>query len=261
MHKLKLLFILSLLITTPLLSADSYKRILSLDICSDWMLARYAERKQVIAMSPLLYNYPIEEEHKGWPTHNGSLEKILQLKPDLVISSEFNASLLRARLIELGVRVESTPLPRSLKTLEQYMQQFVSLLGSNIALPTHDTNFLVAKDAPRLLLLNANANATGHGTLENEILQQAGWKNYIERSGYGKVDLEQLVQDPPDAILWSAPASPAMANALFEHPALKKAMLNKPVLVLDDGRWQCAGPWTWQQIETLSSLREKWFKK
>lgn len=247
--------------TTPLLSADSFKRIISLDICSDWMLARYAERKQVIAMSPLLYNYPIEEEHKDWPTHNGSLEKILHLKPDLVISGEFNASLLRARLIELGVRVEAMPLPDSLETLEQYMQQFVSLLGDNVTLPALDKTLLVAKDAPRLLLLNANANATGHGTLENELLQHAGWQNYIKRPGYGKVDLEQLVQDPPDAILWSAPASPALANALFEHAALKKAMLGKPILILDDGRWQCAGPWTWQHIATLRNLREKWFTK
>ncbi len=255
-----LVFILSLLATTQLF-ANNYQRIISLDICSDWILARYAKRTQVIAMSPLLYQYPIKAEHQDWPTHDGSLEKILQLKPDLVITGEFNASVLRARLKELGVHVETTALPRSLNALQQYIQQFINLLGTGVVLPILKKKPFVEKDAPRLLLLNANANATGTGTLEDEILQQAGWRNYVKQSGYGKVDLEQLVQDPPDAILWSAPASPAMANALFEHPALKKAMLNKPVLVLDDGRWQCAGPWTWQQIETLTNLRVKWFTK
>lgn len=243
------------------LSAAEYKKIISLDICSDWMLARYASRDQVVAMSPLLYQYPTTKKQQGWPTHDGSLEKILQLKPDLVITGEFNASVLRPRLKELGVHVETTILPRSITELQNYIQQFIDLIGSQSSLLVVPDVKPTAADAPRLLLLNANANATGVGTLENELLQFAGWRNYVTQYGYGKIDLEQLVQEPPDAILWSAPSSPALANQLFEHPALKRAMLNKPVLVLDDRRWQCPGPWTWQQIETLSDLREKWFIK
>ncbi len=256
------LWILSvLMLFASLSSAAEYKKIVSLDICSDWMLARYASRDQVVAMSPLLYQYPTTKEQQGWPVHDGSLEQILQLKPDLVITGEFNASVLRARLKELGVHVETTALPRSIAALQDYMQQFINLLGRQASLPLIADVKPAAVDAPRLLLLNANANATGTGTLENELLQFAGWRNYVTQYGYGKVDLEQLVQDPPDAILWSAPSSPALANQLFEHPALKRAMLNKPVLVLDDGRWQCPGPWTWQQVKTLSNLREKWFTK
>jgi len=259
--RLRLFISVVLMLAAASLPASQYKKIVSLDVCTDWMLAHYASRDQVAAMSPLLYKYPIDKEHQGWPTHDGTLEQILQIKPDLVISGEFNASVLRARLNELGVQVETTSLPRTLQELRDYLQHFLKLIGRDAKLPVVENVTHVAKNAPRLLLLNANANATGVGTLENKLLQIAGWRNYMLQAGYGKVDLEQLVQDPPDAILWSAPASPAMANNLFNHPALQQAMLNKPILVLDDGRWQCAGPWTWQQIETLTDLRKKWFTK
>jgi len=260
-NKLFSIFVFVILLQLNLLShANNYERIVSLDICSDWMLARYANREQVVALSPLLYQYPTETEHHDWPTHDGTLEHILEFKPDLVITGEFNATLLRSRLKELGINVKTTLLPTSIKELVFYVHDFLNLIGSNndgIRLSNYNK---VAAEAPRLLLLGANANATGTGTLENEILELAGWQNYIKSTGYGKVDLEKLVQDPPDAILWSSPTSPALANAFFEHAALKKVMRNKPTLVLDDGRWQCAGPWTLQQIEKLNMLREKWFQ-
>jgi len=239
--KLRLLIVLSFLLATPLLSANQYNKIISLDICSDWMLARYASRDQVAAMSPLLYKYPTEKEHQGWQTHDGTLEKILQIKPDLVITGEFNASVLRARLKELGIHVETMALPRTLSELHAYIQQFISLIGSQSRAPLLPNLKAIPENAPRLLLLNANGNATGVGTLESELLQLAGWRNYMMQNGYGKIDLEQLVQDPPDAILWSAPASPALANSLFEHPALKRAMQDKPILVMDVGNAQDLG--------------------
>ena len=71
------------------------------------MLLNYARRSQVLAFSPLLYryrtdNFPLQEE---LPHHDGSLEHILSLKPDLVISGEFNAPVLRQRLTQLGIKV------------------------------------------------------------------------------------------------------------------------------------------------------------
>jgi len=247
---------------SSLLSATPYKRIVSLDICSDWMLTTYAQRAQVAALSPLLDNYQVDWVRGEWPTHDGSLEEILELEPDLVIAGEYNAVVLRGRLSELGINVKILPLPDSLNSLLDYMQQFLSLVGNTASeipvlsdLPTPDS------DAPRLLLLGANAIGTGTQTMEHEVLQQAGWRNYITRSGYGKLDLEQLIIDPPDAVLWSTPTSRALANMFIEHPALKKVMKHKVSQNLTFGVWQCAGPWTWQQIEKLTTLREQWQQK
>jgi len=257
---LSLIALMLICFSSPLF-ANSYKRIVSLDICSDWMLASYAERSQVAALSPLLVNYQVDWVQGTWPTHDGSIEKILELAPDLVITGEYNAVVLRGRLRELGINVEVLALPASLSALRDYMQHFLSLVGKHDEVPSLADLILPDNNAPRLLLLGANGIGTGTETLEHEVLQRAGWRNYITSTGYGSLDLEQLIADPPDAVLWSAPVSPALANMFIEHPALQKVMRTKASQNLAFGNWQCAGPWTWQQIQKLTLLREQWQKK
>jgi len=252
---------LILMYLSPSAFANPYKRIVSLDICSDWMLTSYAERAQVAALSPLLTDYKVDWVKGNWPVHDGSIEKILELDPDLVITGEYNAVVLRGRLRELGINVEVLALPASLSELRDYMQHFLTLVGNDDEIPLLPDLISSDNSAPRLLLLGANGIGTGTKTLEHEVLQRAGWRNYITNPGYGSLDLEQLIIDPPDAVLWSAPVSPALANMFIEHPALQKVVRAKASQNLAFGNWQCAGPWTWQQIQKLTVLREQWQKK
>jgi len=255
------LLLLILMCFSSFLPASSYKRIVSLDICSDWMLTIYAQRSQVTALSSLLDDFQVEWVKGDWPTHDGTLEQILSLDPDLVVTGEYNAVVLRKRLKALGIHVEVLPLPQSLDSLHDYMERFLSLLGSTEAVPALPDFLEPDSDAPRLLLLGANGVGTGTETLEHEILLRAGWRNYISRAGYGSLDLEKLIIDPPDAVLWSAPASPALANMFIEHPALKKVMRTRETHNVTFGNWQCSGPWTWLQIQKLTTLRKQWQQK
>jgi len=255
------LILIILMCFSSLLQASNYKRIVSLDLCSDWMLASYADRSQVTALSPLLNNYQVDWVKGEWPTHDGSLEQILALEPDVVVTGEYNARVLRERLMELGVQVEVFSLPQSLSSLRDYILQFLSLVGNKTKVPGLPDLIDNNSNAPRLLLLGANGIGTGTETLEHEVLLRAGWRNYLTSTGYGKLDLEQLIIDPPDAVSWSAPTSAALANMFIEHPALKKVMRDKSSHNMAFGNWQCAGPWTWQQIQQLTALRKQWQKK
>ena len=234
-------------------ASDPKPRILSLDLCTDWMLAKYASRAQVVALSPTIHRYPIDWIDRDWPTHNGTLEQILELNPDLVLTGEYNALLLRERLRTLGVRIEILPLPKSLDDIQQYEQQILGLLKSPIALPSHPTVLPHTNTSgKRLLILGANGIGTGQGTFEQDILVRAGWKNYLQEEGYIHLDLEQLVNDPPDAILWASPNSEALANRFSKHAALRKAIPEQRWLTTDYWRWQCPGPWTWELITQLN---------
>ena len=234
-------------------------KILSLDLCSDWLLAKYVDRSQVAALSPLLKQYPVEWIGDEWPIHNGSLEQILKLKPDLVLSGEYNAMLLRQRLVSLGVRVEVLTLPRTLPEVVEYEKRFLALIGlpSTLASTPTPANKLATKPS-RLLLLGANGVGTGQQTFENDVIKRAGWGNYLESDGYSTLDLEQLITDPPDAVMWSAPKSPALANQFAKHPALRHAIPQEQWLSSSYWHWQCPGPWTWQLIEQLREQREQW---
>lgn len=232
--------------------AQAPQRVVSLDLCTDWLLGRYAPRGQVAALSPLSRQWLVEDLDDSWPAHDGTLEHILQLKPDLVVAGQFNAPQLRSRLQSLGVRVEVLPLPAHLDEIAGYERRLLDLLG----LPADGVEDEPVPPAPstssrRLLLLGANGIGTGRGTLEDDILRRAGWSNYLRDAGYLALDLERLVADPPDAILWAAPGSPALANRFAAHPALRRAPPAPRWLATDTWRWQCPGPWTWGLVRQL----------
>ncbi|MGV3741934.1 MAG: ABC transporter substrate-binding protein [Burkholderiaceae bacterium] len=234
----------------------SVERIVSLDLCTDWLLMHYAQhspsiKPRVAALSPLTQQQADQWNASAWPSHDGSLEQVLQFQPDLIITGEFNALLLRKRLTSLGERVEMLPLPTHLVDIDSYEKRLLSLLGLPESLADAPVAPITDVKQKRLLLLGANGIGTGRGTLEDEILRRAGWANYVQADGYVRLDLERIAADPPDAILWAAPASPALANRFAEHPVLKRAVPASRWLRTDTWRWQCPGPWTWQLVREL----------
>ncbi len=198
-------------------------------------------------------HYPVDWIDTRWPTHNGSLEEIIRLNPDLILAGEYNATLLRERLSASGLPVEILALPTSLSELVHYQQHFLQLIGKqNLYRPaTIEPYVYPDSDHSKILLLGANGIGTGRNTLENEILEYSGWTNYLEQEGYISLDLESLVLNPPDYLLWSAPNSAALANQFAEHPVLQKQVPKQRWLTTDYWYWQCPGPWTWELIEQL----------
>ncbi|MDR3324257.1 MAG: hypothetical protein LBS89_08665, partial [Zoogloeaceae bacterium] len=108
------------------------KKIVSLDLCTDWMLARYAPPERIAAFSPMhrAYFAPwMPEALRHAPTHTGEAENILRLQPDLVIVGQYNVPLLRAQLQRLGLRVEILPLSTLPDAVPEYERRFLALLG------------------------------------------------------------------------------------------------------------------------------------
>ena len=244
-------FLLALLLL-PWMASATPQRILSLDLCTDWLIAYHANRERVVALSQLQHRYPVHWIAPGWPLHDGNLEHIFALQPDLVLTGQFSAQQLRQRLQSLGLRVEALPLPNTLQQVVEYERQFLRTLHlpQTLASTVPPAPARPAK-TQRLLLLGANAIGTGRETLESEILEYSGWTNYLTAPGYQRLDLERLVSDPPDAILWAAPGDQALANQFAEHPALAKAVPAERWLASEFWRWQCPGPWTWELIGQL----------
>jgi len=214
------------------------------------MLLKYAHASQVRAYSPLLYRYRADWIPEGLAIHDGSLEQIVALQPDLLISGEYNALILRKRLQQLGYRIAVLALPQTLTEIDAYQQQFTALMGHD-ALPEKSNNLTLHKRNQKLLLLGANGIGTGRDTLEHDLITAAGWDNYLTQSGYINVQLEQLVDTPPDAIFWSAPEAHSLANLFSRHAAIRPLMLNKRPQD-ENWRWQCPGPWSYELIEELA---------
>ena len=229
------------------------KHIVSLDLCSDWLLAYHASPDQSVTLSPLVQRYPLPFDSSRRAMHDGSLEQIMSLKPDVVLVGEFNAFMLRKRLEALGVQVVSTPLPQTINDLEQLSRTVQTVLGQSNSFVAF-TKTVRTLPTPRhgsLLLLGANGYGVGHNTLEHSLITHAGWVNAIAQSGHVRLDMEELVLSPPDAIVASSFRYPAMANAFAQHPVLERAVPAQRWMKTDDWRWQCPGPWMWDLLEQL----------
>ena len=235
--------------------SDKPARIISLDLCTDWMLLKYASRSQVLAYSPLLYRYATDWVAHDLPVHSGDLEQIVALNPELLITGEYNATGLRKRLKQLGFRVEVLSLPHDIDSIEQYRHQFLSLIRDDVEQTLDSAEYLFPKKNKRLLLLGANGIGTGRGTFEDDVLQAAGWDNYLQQPGYISLQIELLITNPPDAIYWSAPRSSSLANLFAQHPAISKMIGDEQQGRDENWRWQCPGPWTYELIEELSQWK------
>ena len=235
--------------------AGLVKGIVSLDLCTDWMLLKFADPAQVIAYSPLLYKYHADWVPLGLPVHDGSLEHILQLEPELLISGEYNAILLRKRLQQLGRDVEVLPLPTTLDSIREYQAEFLRLINASEGSAAVDWDRTYPSRHQSLLLLGANGIGTGTNTLEDDLLRKAGWVNYVDVNGYVSLQMEQVVANPPDAIYSSAPLSNSLANLFIRHPAIQSLMSANETPRGENWRWQCPGPWSLDLIQELSQWK------
>ncbi len=257
---LRLLFsclLLGVLLSAPE-RAGASSRIISLDLCSDWMLIRYPPAGAEVLYSPLLYRYRVDWVPEGLPTHDGRLESLLPLLPARILSGEFNALSLRQRLEQLGHAVTVLPLPRSLEGIGDYLRRYEAAVG----LPAGQLSVAAHPPEPdsgrRLLLLGANGIGTGAGTLEDELLRRAGWRNWLQAPGFQPLDLERLLSDPPDAILAFRSPAPALAGLFAAMPPIRQRMDAQPPFPggEDDWRWHCPGPWTGALVDDLARWRE-----
>ena len=236
--------------------AGPAKGIVSLDLCTDWMLLNFADPGQVLAYSPLLYKYHADWVPLDLPVHDGSLEHILQLDPQLLISGEYNAILLRKRLQQLGRKVEVLSLPTTLDSIRAYQTEFLALIDAGEGNGVIDWGRVYPLRNKSMLLLGANGIGTGVNTLEDDLLRKAGWVNYIDADGYVNLQMESVVANPPDSIYSSAPLSNSLANLFVRHPAIQSLMTANDAPRGENWRWQCPGPWSLDLIEELSQWKD-----
>jgi len=237
-------------------SFASKPHIVSLDLCTDWLLMSVASEHDV-TLSALSQEYPppFDSKRDQHAYHYGSLEEIIALAPDMVLVGEYNAWALRSRLAQLGIRVEVLPLPDSLDKIDRQQARLFELLE----LPLEQVDGTRDDATPSLngtevsvLKIGANGIATGRNTFESSLIERAGFTNYIRASGYQTVDLEAVIANPPNRVIFSSPKAPALANLVINHPVWQILVSPEHRWYSDDLEWQCAGPWTFHLLEHLS---------
>jgi iron complex transport system substrate-binding protein len=246
-------------VTGPAFALDAPKRVVSLNLCTDQLALTIGRPEQLVSVSrfsrdPNLSDTP--EAAATVPVNDGRAEEIVPLAPDLVLSGSHTARSTVAILRRLGYRVEEFTPPRSFADIRADVLRMGDLLGR----PGRAASLVAEFDArisalraeapagepPTAVVYHVGNMAEGRGTIADEILATAGWRNLAADLGIdasGSLPLEVLVMNRPDVVLIGAAeagwTNPTLQNT--RHPALRAALGGGARLSVLPDRWSICG--------------------
>ena len=252
----------------PILALDTKpKRFISINLCTDQLLLDLASKEQILALSHMIgdsNSSPYSERVKGIPLIQGTVEEILTLDPDLVFASNHSNPITINLLRRLGIKVQTIPSVKDLSQIETNIDTVANAIGQT-------TRANQVKAAIRTLLKKykrkekpyrpvaatiwANNISAGKGTLQHSIIAFLGFKNLSEKlnvTGLYSLPLEVLIEKKPNLLLVSHyKNAPSLSNAIFSHPALKKAFGSETILKIPDKIWLCGTPASYKALELI----------
>jgi iron complex transport system substrate-binding protein len=248
-------------------------RIVSLNLCTDELVLRLADRSNIASITwlsrdPISSN--VAELAAGVPINHGLAEEIIPLDPDLIVAGTFTARTAVAMLKQTGFPVTEFGVAHSIADVRAGIRKMAGLVGE----PARGEALVASFDRqltdigtsptarrPTALVFNANGFTVGAATLVDDILTRAGLDNlaaHMNLGNYTQVPLETVVRSQPDVLIISArrDGPPSLATALLDHPVLSQLGPNTHIVVLPTNLWSCGGPEVAEAITLLHAAAQ-----
>ncbi|MFM6933555.1 MAG: ABC transporter substrate-binding protein [Novosphingobium sp.] len=236
--------------------ATSLPRIVSLNPCTDAILAEVADPAQILAISawshdPASSSMDLAQARRFRAT-NGTVEEVLALRPDLIVGGTFTPPATRSAYAGLGLRLEEVGIA---STVEQSIDQvrYVAALAGHPergeAVVARITDALARAAPPQgarpiqTVLWEPGGIVPGDDTLVADVMRRAGLANFTAGKGMKQADylpLERMLADPPELVL-TAGNPRAEENRLLGHPALARLKQTRREAV-EPALLYCGGP-------------------
>jgi iron complex transport system substrate-binding protein len=247
------------------------QRIASIFLCTDQLLLQLADRSRIVSLNRFAKDPALSNkvgEAKGIPSNRGLAEEILPLKPDLVLAGTYTAPATKAMLRRLGIPVLELPVETDFDGIRANIRRVATALGEEARGETLVAGFdrdlaAIAPERnawhPSLVLYRFGGYSQGRNTLSQAIFERAGFTNYAATrvDGVGRLSLERIAIDPPDALLLSE--SGADRNSLsaetLAHPALRRLRATVPTLMMPDRLWICGLADSIEAVRRLAAFR------
>ncbi len=245
-------------------------RIVSLNPCSDAILAQVAEPGQLLAISHYSHDRASSSmdlaEAARFRAVSGSAEEVLALRPDVVVADPFLAPGTRAAIARAGIALVSLPMARTVEESRRQVLELARLAGDEnpgILLNAEIDAALARAAAPRenppipAVVWQAGGIVPGRDTLVADLLARTGFVLQSAAQGMGQADhmpLEALLADPP-RVLFVAGDGRARENAMLVHPALDRLAGTERV-GFDASLLWCGGPTIARAVRHLAEARQ-----
>ena len=258
-----------LLVPAALSAAGMPKRIVSLNLCTDELVLRLADRANIASITWLSkdrISANVVDLAADLPVNHGLAEEIIPLDPDLVVAGTFTARTAVAMLKATQFPVTEFGVAHSLADVRSGIRKMAALVGE----PARGEALVASFDGrlaeigtpapgrrPTALVFNANGFTVGAGTLVDDIMTRAGLDNvaaHMKLGNYSQLPLEIAVRSDVDILIISArrDGPPSLATALLDHPVLSKLGPKTHIVVLPTNLWSCGGP---EVAEAIARLR------
>lgn len=249
-------------------AAPPLPTIVSLNPCTDAILAEVAEPSQILAISHYSHDPAGSSMDLAMASQfratGGSVEEVLALRPDLVVDGNFTAPATRAALTRLGLKLEQVPIAATVPESIAQVRRLAALAGHPArgeVLVRRIEAAMTASAAPPgapvpAIVWQGGGIVAGEGTLATALLAHTGFANVAAARGLAQAShlpLEDMLARPPRVIL-SAGNSHGQEDRLLSHPALAglKGTMRAP---LEPALLWCGGPTIPKTLARLAQVR------
>jgi len=249
----------------------AHPRIVSLNPCTDAVLADVAAPGQLLAISsysqdPSATSMDLAVAERFTAT-SGAAEEIAALAPDIVVASSFLPPTTAQALRDLGIRVELEPSPEDVPQALAQVRRLAALAGNRSAGEdlAGRIDAALAAAAPRggkalvpALIWESGGIVAGDRTLIADLMRRAGFVNAAAVRGLSQADylpLERVLADPPQ-VIFTVGSPAAEEDRMLRHPALArlKGVTRAP---LERSLLWCGGPTIPRALARLAQVRTR----
>lgn len=249
-------------VAPPPSSRGQHPTIVSLNPCTDAILAEVADQAQILAVShyshdPRASSMDVATARRFRAT-GGTAEEIVALAPVVVVGSSFMSPATLTALGELGLRVETFGTPATAEESIAQVRALAKLAGhperGEALVRRIEASLVPPAGAPvEAALWQGGGIVPGKGTLVTDLMQRAGFASYAEARGMAQGDylpLERIAADPPELLLVAGEERGHRHPLLARLPRLKVARF-EPRL------FYCGGPSIPKAMERMRGIRER----
>lgn len=248
-------------------------RIVSTNPCLDAILVELVPPERIAAIShwshdPRSTSVPVAQARRFRAT-GGTAEEVIALRPGLVLASSFTSSATLGAYRRLGLKFETFGTAATIEENRAQVRAVAKLVGAperGEALVARIDRAVAAAaptDARRfsaLLWLGGSNLVNGQGTLIDEMVRRAGFRNASGDYGVrftGTLPLEHVVARPPDVVM-----TPADSDDLDEgarRTSLRLRALRGKARLADfpANLFYCGGPTIVPAMQRLAAIRHE----
>jgi iron complex transport system substrate-binding protein len=243
---------------------SAHPTIVSLNPCTDAILADVTAPGQLLAVSHYSHersgtSMPLAQARR-FPATGGSVEEVLALDPEVVVTSSYLDPASAQAFARLGIRVETVGIASSVRDSVAQVRRLAALAGERArgeALASRIEGAVVAAHRPgqpvSAVLWQEGGLVPGDGTLAAELLANSGFANQAAARGLGQgsyLPLERVLADPPQVVI------AAGDERMEHHPALRH-LHGVRYASIEPNLLYCGGPTIPRLAARLAALRDQ----